>query len=105
MSLSQATPDVKNSSLEDRLYTIKYKEPEESHLGIEDREICRTECETDDCSMVCPADVWQISDDDGVPTIAYENCLECGSCRWGCPYDNVIWTYPEHGKGMTYKYG
>lgn len=102
--MSTNTPTVDNASLEDRLYTVKYEDPGESHLDVFDPDICATDCGTDDCVDVCPANVWR-TDDDGVPTIAYENCLECGTCRWGCPYDNVDWSYPERGSGVTYKNG
>ncbi len=95
---------VDNASLEDRLYTVKYEDPGESHLDVKQPEMCQQACETDDCVEVCPAGVWR-TDDDGVPTIAYENCLECGSCRFACHRDNVIWTYPERGAGVTYKNG
>lgn len=102
--MSATADPVENPSLEDRLYTIKYEEPEESHLDVKDSDVCQDTCTTDDCSAVCPADVWVIGES-GVPKIAFENCLECSSCRYACPYDNVIWTYPERGAGVTYKYG
>ena len=102
--MSTKEPRVHNATLEDRLYTVKYEDPGESHLDVFDASICADECTVDDCVDVCPANVWR-TDDDGIPTIAYENCLECGTCRWGCPYDNVEWTYPERGAGVTYKKG
>jgi ferredoxin like protein len=103
--MSTAQPHVPDASIEDRLYTVKYRDAGESHLGVEDPAVCAT-CTTDECSSVCPADVWDVDETgDGVPTIAYENCLECGSCRFACPNDNVVWTYPETGGGVVYKHG
>lgn len=96
--------DVENAPLEDRLYTVKYEDPGDSHLDVKVTEFCSDRCSTDDCIEVCPAGVWR-DGEDGVPRIAYENCLECGSCRWACPYDNVDWSYPERGAGVTYKMG
>lgn len=90
--------------MEDRLYTVKYDDPGSSHLDIHNPGICAERCTEYACVEVCPADVWRKSDD-GVPVIAYENCLECGSCRWACPFENVDWTYPERGAGVTYKRG
>lgn len=58
---------------------------------------------TDECTSVCPAGVWQTADDD-VSTIAYENCPECGNCRFACPDDNVKWSYPATGNGVVYKH-
>ncbi|MFB6146606.1 MAG: ferredoxin family protein [Halobacteriaceae archaeon] len=104
MSAEPSVPDVENASIEDRLYTITYTDAGESHLGVVDPDVCDDVCETYECITVCPADVWNV-DDGGVPTIAYENCLECGSCRFACPYDNVVWEYPETGAGVTYSHG
>jgi ferredoxin like protein len=95
---------VETPALEDRLYTVKYSDSGESHLGVKIPGICGQRCVTYDCESVCPAEVWEVSDD-GTPTIAYENCLECGSCRWACPHGNVVWTYPETGNGVSYKFG
>jgi ferredoxin like protein len=97
-------PSVDNASLEDRLYTVKYEDPGESHLDVKSVDVCKT-CDTGDCVSVCPANVWRRDGDYEVPTIAYENCLECSSCRFACPDDNVVWTYPERGSGVTYKNG
>ena len=102
--MSTNTDTVENASLEDRLYTVKYDDPGESHLDVKIPGICETRCREDDCVTVCPADVWTRGED-GLPMIAYENCLECGSCRWACPYNNVDWSYPERGAGVTYKKG
>ncbi|MFC7046386.1 ferredoxin family protein [Halobacteriaceae archaeon GCM10025711] len=109
MSQSQSpsrpqVPGVENMSTEDRLYTVKYKDHEESHLGVKVAGLCADRCDTNDCVNVCPADVWH-KEDGEAPTIAYENCLECGSCRFACSYNNVHWEYPENGTGVTYKYG
>ena len=103
MTVTPQTPEVENDSMEDRLYTIKYDDAGESHLDVKVEDVCM-QCETDDCMRVCPANVWR-EGEDGVPQIAYENCLECSSCRFACPHDNVVWTYPETGAGMTFKYG
>ena len=102
--MSTKQPTVENATLEDRLYTVKYEDPGESHLDVKDANICENVCTVDGCVDVCPANVWR-RDDGGVPTIAYENCLECSSCRYACPEDNVVWTYPERGSGVTYKKG
>jgi ferredoxin like protein len=104
MSAQPGVPTVENESLEDRLYTVKYEDPGESHLDVTIPGICAEKCVTYDCVSVCPANVWR-EGEDGVPQIAYENCLECGSCRWACPHGNVEWTYPETGAGVTYKNG
>ena len=103
MSVNPQTPQLENDSMADRLYTVKYDDPGDSHLDVKVSDVCE-QCATWDCVKVCPADVWRESDD-GVPHIAYENCLECSSCRYACEHGNVIWTYPETGSGVTYKHG
>lgn len=95
---------VENASTEDRLYTVKYEDPGKSHLDIFVPGLCAEKCEQKACIEVCPADVWREGPND-VPVIAYENCLECGSCRWACGFNNVDWSYPERGTGVTYKRG
>ncbi|TYL38744.1 4Fe-4S ferredoxin [Natronococcus pandeyae] len=103
MSADSPTQQIENDSLEDRLYTVRYDDPGDSHLDVKVPEVC-AECETNDCVKVCPANVWR-EGEDGVPQIAYENCLECSSCRFACGYDNVVWEYPKTGGGMTFKHG
>lgn len=98
------TADVDQPSIEDRLYTVKYKDAGDSHLGVTDPAVCVEDCTTYECQSVCPADVWRAEAGEA-PTIAYENCLECGSCRFACPFENVEWEYPETGNGVSYKYG
>ena len=105
MSTTDEDADVELPSMEDRLYTVKYTDSGESHLGVTDPSICADRCTTDDCESVCPADVWEVDEEKGIPTIAYENCLECGSCRWSCSQENVEWEYPETGAGVSYKFG
>jgi ferredoxin like protein len=100
-----ADGDVENPPLEDRLYTVKYSDSGESHLDVAVPGICAEKCVTYDCQAVCPADVWEVPDGDEAPHIAYENCLECGSCRWACSQGNVEWEYPETGNGVSYKFG
>ncbi|WP_290813546.1 4Fe-4S dicluster domain-containing protein [Halovivax sp.] len=103
MSAQPKTPTIENESLEDRLYTVRYDDPGESHLDVKVPDVC-AECTTNDCVTVCPANVWR-EGEDGVPHIAYENCLECSSCRFACTYDNVVWEYPKTGGGVTFKHG
>lgn len=104
VGLTPGVPDVENDTLEDRLYTVRYDDAGESHLGLKIPSICTERCHSYECIDVRPANVWR-EGEDGVPQIAYENCFECGSCRWGCPHGNVEWTYPERGIGVSYKYG
>ncbi|MGC9358698.1 MAG: ferredoxin family protein [Anaerolineae bacterium] len=42
---------------------------------------------------------------DGKIQVAYQACVECGSCRVGCPYKNIGWQLPRGGYGVAYKFG
>jgi ferredoxin like protein len=91
-----------SSSIAEKLFTIRYKVDDQSHLIIKDQQVCLT-CETKECTHFCPADVYDWTGE--TTTVAFENCIECGTCRIGCPYYNIHWVYPKGGYGITYKYG
>ncbi|SDX25660.1 ferredoxin like protein [Thiocapsa roseopersicina] len=37
--------------------------------------------------------------------VGYQACLECGSCRVGCPFLNIGWALSLCGYGVAYKLG
>ena len=89
--------------IEKELYIDKYTPDEhESHLRIKDMAVCRA-CEDKPCTYICPAGVyvWE----NGQLTVQYSGCLECGSCRFACPHDNIDWNYPRGGFGVALKLG
>lgn len=51
----------------------------------------------------CPANVYRLEKDR--ISVAYEGCLECGSCRIGCPLLNIEWRFPTGGYGISHKFG
>ncbi|MBN1262206.1 MAG: 4Fe-4S dicluster domain-containing protein [Anaerolineae bacterium] len=94
-------PDV---YVDDLLVTIKYFVDEEhAHLWIEDHEVC-ARCRHKPCLYFCPVNVYTLGHD-GKIQVAYQACVECGSCRVGCPYSNIGWTLPRGGYGVAYKFG
>ncbi|MDI3257211.1 MAG: 4Fe-4S dicluster domain-containing protein [Kyrpidia sp.] len=95
---------TQTQSIEERLFTIRYKADDKSHLIIKDHEVC-ARCEHKDCNYFCPADVYLWHDEEKMTSVAYENCIECGTCRLACPDFNIEWLYPTGGYGITYKYG
>ncbi|MCX7571559.1 4Fe-4S dicluster domain-containing protein [Tumebacillus sp. DT12] len=101
MSEEKAAPQ-KGASIEEKLFTIRYKVDDISHLIIKDQEVCM-KCETKECNDFCPADVYSWRD--LTTHVAFENCIECGTCRIGCPTYNIEWVYPKGGYGITYKFG
>ena len=86
----------------DKLYTMTSKTDEESHLIQKDAEVC-LKCEKKWCTIFCPSDTYSWENEK--LHIAFENCLECGACRIGCPYMNIEWRYPRGGFGIRHKFG
>lgn len=93
-----------SDSISDKLFTIRFKCDDVSHLIIKERDNC-LKCAKKDCNYFCPSDVYDWDKKQKLTTVAYENCIECGTCRIACPYDNIDWVYPKGGYGITYKYG
>ena len=91
--------------IDDVLMSIKYYVDEkQSHLKIRDQEICRKKCSSKGCLFFCPVGVYQ-QQADGDISVAYQACIECGSCRVMCEGNNIEWKYPRGGFGVAYKFG
>lgn len=90
-------------TLDDKLFTIKYKPDELSHLRP-DSEKCK-DCVSKVCTTICPAKVYEWNDEDEKLTVNHENCLECGACRIACEQKCIDWEYPRGNKGVTFKNG
>jgi ferredoxin like protein len=90
-------------NIDKKLYTLKYSPDTTSHLNpdIEQCKICKSKC----CTHICPANVYEWSDENQKLTVNYENCLECGACRISCERKSLDWQYPKGTKGVTFKQG
>ena len=73
------------------------------HLKIIDQSVC-LRCQEKPCTATCPVDNYQ-TEADGRTTIYWDSCIECGTCRVICPYENISWKYPAGGFGVSYRYG
>ena len=93
----QAAPVTVN--LEAKLFTIRYKADTAPHLAIRDQAVCAA-CERP-CETFCPARVYEWQAGEGRMHVAFENCLECGTCRIACPHQNIDWRYPTGGTGIV----
>jgi ferredoxin like protein len=90
--------------VDDLLISLKYFTDEhEVHLQLIDAEVC-VSCKSQPCLFFCPVGAYQKQDDRHV-VIAFQSCVECGSCRLMCPHNNVNWKYPRGGFGVAYKFG
>lgn len=99
--LQESLPDV---YVDDLLMTLKYFiDEEEAHLWIKNHAIC-ARCETKPCLYFCPVGVYKLGHDGNIQ-VAHQSCVECGSCRVGCPYTNIGWVLPRGGFGVAYKFG
>lgn len=95
--------ETTRADIEKSLYANKYNVDEhQSHLKVKDMAVCER-CEHKPCTRFCPAAVyvWE----QGKLTVQYSGCLECGSCRFACPSDNIEWSYPRGGYGTVIKNG
>lgn len=88
-------------SIDEKLFTVKYRPDDKSHLSIINVEICKT-CKKE-CTFFCPAGVYEWDETQQKLIIKYENCLECGACRIGCINQNISWEYPCGGYGVIFK--
>jgi len=90
--------------IEDKLFLNRYRTDEKNaHLKIKDPKICAVKCKDKPCTYFCPADVYEW--DGEKIDVKFEGCLECGTCRIGCPFGNISWEYPKGNFGILYKFG
>ena len=100
----EALASLPPTNIDDLVLTIKYYVDEEfGHIKIKDHGVC-AKCEHKPCLTFCPARVFT-QDRQGKILVGYQACVECGSCRVGCPYENVDWSLPRGGYGVAYKFG
>ena len=90
-------------NVEDRLFLDSFNTDDRSHLKVKDTGVC-LKCKLKQCSYTCPAKCYTIQD--GKAVVAYEGCLECGTCRIVCnEFFNIDWKYPRGGFGISLKFG
>ena len=90
-------------NIDDKLFTVKYKPDETSHLKP-NQEDC-VKCENRVCANACPAHVYDWDEEQKKLLVGFENCLECGACRIACTYGSLSWSYPKAGCGVSFKNG
>lgn len=74
------------------------------HITV-DTSKCGT-CRDKPC-LICPVKNFRIEEAEGKAKLVFshEGCVECGTCRFICPYDMVSWNYPRGGYGICYQRG
>jgi ferredoxin like protein len=100
---TQGKDELPEVYVDDLLASIKYfTDEQEVHLQLIDADVC-VGC-SQPCLFFCPVGAYQ-READGHVVIAFQSCVECGSCRLMCPHKNVNWKYPRCGFGVAYKFG
>ncbi|MFH0703261.1 MAG: 4Fe-4S dicluster domain-containing protein [bacterium] len=97
------TKKLMPENIDDKLFTVKYKPDESSHL-VPNQSDC-AKCQDKPCTYICPAHVYDWDSEQNKLLVGFENCLECGACRIACTYQSISWKYPRSGCGVTFKYG
>ncbi len=95
-------PKILNRDEKLALDVIHVNEPD-PHLKIIDQGVC-VSCTQKPCTVTCPVQNYQ-AEPNGHTTIYWLSCIECGTCRVICPYENISWKYPAGGFGVSYRYG
>ena len=90
-----------NLTLDEKLFTVRRKPITHSHITLNE-ELCK-DCPRRVCTYICPAGVYTWNEPAAKIEIRYENCLECGACRVACGLDNIEWSNPVWGEGISYK--
>jgi ferredoxin like protein len=92
--------------LTDKLFTVKYNEDSgHPHISIADQRICVDRCTGKYCNTFCPAGVYEFDKANQENLVSFGNCIECGACSIGCPFDNIRCQAPRGGYGAQFKFG
>lgn len=88
-----------------KLLTVHYKEDSRRrHIDIDDQSTCIL-CEGKYCNFFCPAEVYRWDPAQKETLVSFGNCIECGACDIGCPYDNIRCHSPRGGYGVENRFG
>ncbi|MFQ5654997.1 MAG: 4Fe-4S dicluster domain-containing protein [Planctomycetota bacterium] len=85
-----------------------HNEHQPSHLLVADTEVCRTTCAEEygnPCESFCPADVYEmVEDQEGGRRLQvnHSNCVHCKTCDILDPYQIITWTVPSDAGGPKY---
>ena len=85
-----------------------HSEHQPSHLKVADTDLCISRCKEEygnPCQHFCPANVYEIVDDDSGQEklqINHSNCVHCKTCDILDPYQVITWTVPSDAGGPKY---
>lgn len=101
--LGDTLPETRRR-IEAKLYLDRFQADEVSHIRIIDQDTCRR-CPEKWCNYLCPSAVYEYDAGEDRNLVSYEGCVECGTCRIGCPYRNIDWRFPRGGFGIQHRLG
>jgi ferredoxin like protein len=105
-SLVEPYPVGALEKLTDKLFTNRYLEDTgHPHIEIANQDVCRDKCSGKYCNFFCPAGVYEWDEEKRETVVSFGNCVECGACSIGCPYDNIICFTPRGGFGVQFRNG
>jgi ferredoxin like protein len=88
-------------NIENLRQITRFDNDEQSHILL-DKEAC-AKCEQHNCVLARPAKCYSFNEEMKRLDVAYENCLECGTCFVVCDKKAVNWAYPRGGFGVYYR--
>ncbi len=92
--------------LTDKLFKNRYVEDSgHPHIEIANQDVCRDKCSGKYCNYFCPAGVYEWDEEKQQTIVSFGNCIECGACAIGCPYDNILCQTPRGGYGVQFQLG
>src|SRR5438552_600182 len=74
-------------------------------VEIVDEHVCLAKCTGKYCTHFCPAGVYEWNQEQKQTLVSFGNCIECGGCSIGCPFDNIACHGPRGGYGVRYQHG
>jgi electron-transferring-flavoprotein dehydrogenase len=86
----------------------KHEEDQPPHLVISDYDICNNRCTEEygnPCQHFCPAEVYEMEEDESGKLklkLNPSNCVHCKTCDIADPYGIITWVVPEGGGGPNY---
>lgn len=81
-----------------------WKADEISHIQVKNDQVCAQKCPEKLCTIFCPSQVYEWEEDEQRLKVDYPRCLECGACYYGCPQENIDFTYPRGGYGVQHRF-
>jgi len=89
---------VELMGIHEKLLINKFRPDTEIHIKV-NLDACLV-CKNKECTKFCPSRVFIWSEADDQLLVTYENCLECGACKSGCPYEAIEYKHPSGGYGV-----